>query len=260
MSDLRNPASGEQRDSRSRDNNASDLLNLVFRFRHLLHILVLGGAFAISWATRHSGGMQRVWLTLPEAVSAHLKISLGSAITALTTIAMLLAVAAAALRTWGTAYLGREVVFGSNLNEGQIITSGPYRYLRNPLYVGTMLHTLALTVLMTWVGAIFAIAAMAALQLALIAAEKRYYEKQLGSPYFPENRRVPTQSPTPNPDIRPRWAQALAGEIYMWGVAVSFAAFGFSYNALLVWQGVLVSFGLSIVVRGLTKKQSPRSV
>ncbi|GAC1360576.1 MAG: hypothetical protein NVSMB3_08520 [Acidobacteriaceae bacterium] len=40
-------------------------------------------------------------------------------------------------------------------------------------------------------------------------------------------------------------------EIYMWGVAGSFLVLGAKYNAVLVIQGVVVAFGLSILVRGV---------
>jgi hypothetical protein len=40
----------------------------------------------------------------------------------------------------------------------------------------------------------------------------------------------------------------------MWGVFVSFAALGWRYNSLLIMQGVLVSLGLSLVVRAILPK------
>jgi hypothetical protein len=40
-------------------------------------------------------------------------------------------------------------------------------------------------------------------------------------------------------------------EVYLWGVAISFGALGWMYNAVLILQGVLVSLGVSLVVRAL---------
>ena len=239
---------------------STDALTLIFRFRYWLHLLILGGAFAISAASSRGPGAQRVWLSLPEFVAAHFRIDLGSAIIALTILATVLAIAAAALRTWGTAYLGREIVFSPDLNEERLVVSGPYRYLRNPLYLGTLLHTLALSVLMSWVGAAFAVIAMVALQIALIASEERYLLRRAAPAYIAYRKAVPRVLPKlsavgRNASLRPQWGQAIVAEIYMWGVAVSFAMFGFTYNAMLIGQGVLVSFGLSVVVRGLTGKR-----
>jgi hypothetical protein len=47
---------------------------------------------------------------------------------------------------------------------------------------------------------------------------------------------------------------AFFSEIYMWGVVVSFVAFGWKYNAFLIIQGVVVSLGLSLVARAFVPK------
>jgi hypothetical protein len=53
---------------------------------------------------------------------------------------------------------------------------------------------------------------------------------------------------------------AVLSEIYMWGVAVSFAALGWRYNAALVTQGVLVSLGVALVARAFVPKAEVREV
>ena len=45
------------------------------------------------------------------------------------------------------------------------------------------------------------------------------------------------------------WGQAVVGEIYMWAVAVCFAALGWKYNALLLIQGVIVSVGIGMLAK-----------
>jgi hypothetical protein len=42
----------------------------------------------------------------------------------------------------------------------------------------------------------------------------------------------------------------------MWGVVVAFAAFGWRYNSILITQAVLISLGISLVVRALIPKRS----
>jgi hypothetical protein len=42
----------------------------------------------------------------------------------------------------------------------------------------------------------------------------------------------------------------------MWGVAVTFAALGWRYDAHLLIQGVLVSLGASLVVKGMAKPRT----
>lgn len=245
--------------SLTREALSSRLLKMAFRFRLWLHVLIYVGAFAITWLVPHGTAVQRVWLTLPEAASAHLPISLHSAIVTTTGLATLLACFGALLRTWGGAYLGEGVVFDPQAQSHDFAVSGPFRHVRNPLYLGTMLHTLALCLLMSWEGAVFAILAIAALQMALILSEERFLTSRLGSVYGDYAREVPRLAPrvsgvAARGSIKANWTRAFANEIYMWGTAISFAVFGSTYNAFLILQGVMVSFGLSIVVRGLMGK------
>ncbi len=85
--------------------------------------------------------------------------------------AIVLALAAALVRTWGAAYLGATVVKDPAMRAGALVAAGPYRYVRNPLYLGIGLHTLAIAILMPTSGAVFAIVAMVLFDLRLIGAE-----------------------------------------------------------------------------------------
>ena len=177
----------------------------------------------------------------------------------------MLAVAGAALRTWGSAYLGANVVQSRAMHTAQaeaasgILQDGPFRYMRNPLYLGTFLHTLALALLMPRSGAIFTVVAIGLMQVRLILAEEAFLSAKLGDRYAAYCALVPRIVPSLKARVAaggltPRWGQALLGEIYMWGVAGSFAAVGWRYNAALLIQCVLVSLGVSIVARAVTTK------
>jgi hypothetical protein len=45
------------------------------------------------------------------------------------------------------------------------------------------------------------------------------------------------------------------GAIYYWGVAISFAALGWRYNAFLIIQGVVISLGVSLIARVFIPKR-----
>ena len=237
----------------------SDVLNMVFRYRYWIHGLIYGLAFLLSWAVPGRKA-ERVWLVLPELISRYLAVGLQSAIIGVTAGAVLLALAGAWLRTWGTAYLGAGVVSDPKLRGQGISSSGPYRYVRNPLYLGTILHTLALCLLMSWVGAAFAVLAITLLQVLLIRSEERFLSTTLGAAYRVYVQKVPRIVPRLTPvaaekGSRGLWLQAALSEIYMWGTAVSLAVLGWQYNAVLVLQGILVSLGLSILVRGFRPRE-----
>ena len=74
---------------------------------------------------------------------------------------------------------------------GGVVADGPYRYMRNPLYLGTMLHTLAVALLMPLSGALFAVVAIAIEQMRLIGGEEAFLEGKLGERYLAYKQAVP---------------------------------------------------------------------
>jgi len=137
-----------------------------------------------------------------------------------------------------------------------LVAEGPYRFVRNPLYLGLWLTAMALSLLMPPSGAFFALASLALFQMRLIFAEEAYLSSQLGQAYADYCARVPRLLPALRPRVpasgaRPHWGQAALAEIFLWGTAVSFAAVGWQYNAHLLIQCVLVSLGAALIVRGI---------
>ena len=241
---------------------------LLFRVRYSLHFVLFLLGFTAPWNyllhLDPRGPNAHVWGILAANLAMTGALSLLAAFNLLLSVAIALAFAGAALRTWGTAYLGAEVVKDSAMHQatgelGGILTDGPFRHLRNPLYVGTFLHTLALALLMPRSGAIFTIVAIGVLQLVLIRGEETFLARTLGAAYHAYTRLVPRLWPRLRAKIAPsnrvpRWRQAFPGEIYFWGVALSYAALGWRYNADLLIRCVLVSVGLSIVCRAFVPR------
>jgi protein-S-isoprenylcysteine O-methyltransferase Ste14 len=250
-------------------NNVS---NFVFRVRYALHFVIFLLGFTAPW---------NLLLHLdPVGINAHAwgllaqnlhNLGLGSYLDetrAFLLAGIVLACAGALLRTWGAAYLGSNIVKSDTFHASAdtavsdgILKDGPFAHLRNPLYVGTFLHTLALSLLMPPTGALFAIAAIAGLQSWLIAAEETFLRQTLGTPYLAYCALVPSIVPSlrariPASGSRPRWPQAILGETYFWGVALALALGGWFYNPALLTQCVVVSVGVSLVARAFVGQQA----
>jgi len=75
---------------------------------------------------------------MPERTALHIVFGLSA----------LIMLAAALVRAWGSAYLGREVVHDHGVHSKVLKADGPYRHVRNPLYLGN--------VLMSWAMGLFA--------------------------------------------------------------------------------------------------------
>jgi protein-S-isoprenylcysteine O-methyltransferase Ste14 len=232
-----------------------------FRLRFLICIAIYVLGFTAPWNhLLHLDAGRTAWLSLAAWPAHNQWFTFTATTVTLLAISILCALAAALLRTWASACLGPTVVQAHTMQGDTVVASGPFRYLRNPLYLGTFIHTFALALLMPPTGAIFCILAIGLFQLRLIAAEEAFLTAKLGDPYRAYRARVPRLFPafTPRVPASPtpaKWPAAFLAEIYIWGVVASFAILGWRYNAFLIIQGIIVSFGLSLVARAFIPKR-----
>lgn len=239
------------------------LSETLFRWRRWVLFLIFLLGF---WAPLdRMGGVHpgTTWLFLAGALARYRVLSIAYASITVMAVAILFALLAALLRTWGAAYLGMGVVLDRALHGEQVVADGPFRYVRNPLYLGLWLHSFALAILMPPGGALFTIVAITLLVVVLVHAEEQSLAATSGEAYFSYMRRVPRFIPSlfprvPSGEQHARWGQAFLGEIYMWGVAVGYAVFARRYNVTLLEQCVLISLGVSIVLRGILRPAAPQ--
>ncbi len=95
------------------------------------------------------------------------------------------------LRVWGVAYLGYGVVHHGDMQGRAVTAAGPYRYMRNPLYVGGWFMILAISLLMPPSGALFTMVLLTIHFLRLILGEEAFLAAKLGEPYREYLRAVP---------------------------------------------------------------------
>ena len=236
-----------------------------FRFRYLIHTIVYVLGFTTPWNKWLHLDTNPTWRLLVAWCVRQLRLNFGVASIAVLVLGILFALVAAWLRTRGAAYLGSGVVKDSSMHGDTIVAAGPYRYMRNPLYLGTFLHTLALALLMQPSGALFSIVVIGLVQLRLIGGEEAFLSAKLGEPYRAYCAAVPRIVPSLRPRVpestaKPSWGLGFLGEIYMWGVVVAFvvflvaaAAYG-KYETFLIIQGVVVALGVSLVARAFVPK------
>ena len=233
---------------------------LEFRFRFLILSAIYFLGFVAPWNFWLHLDSIRTWQLLASWPARSGWLSFSAATIVVLLVGIVCALIGAFLRTWGTAYLSPSVVQNSALHGEGIIEAGPFRYVRNPLYLGNFIHTFALALLMPPSGAIFCILAIGIFQLRLIAAEESFLTAKLGEPYTAYRAKVPRLVPAltrrvPASTMQPKWPLAFLGEIYMWGVVLSFAILGWRYNSILLIKGVLISLGLSLIVRAFPPRR-----
>jgi len=230
------------------------------RFWIILAIYVLGFTAPWNFALHLDGAgpNTHVWGRLAVLLSKGGMLSIGTAFQLVLAAGILFLAAGTCLRTWGAAYLGSDVVRGKDLHGDRVVAEGPYRYVRNPLYLGSWLSAIALALLMPASGALFALLLMTAFLIRLTLGEEAFLRAKLGEPYETYCAKVPRLLPAlrasvpgahaPGTDAPPHWMRAVLGETFMWGMTASFAVLGWQYNALLLTQCVLVWLGVSLVL------------
>lgn len=90
----------------------------------------------------------------------------------------------------GTAIWGRRTMqaAGTNINPAlpakAIVTSGPFRFSRNPLYLSLSLIYLGLTLAFnTWWGIVVLLPLLAVMHRGVVLREERYLEQKFGDSY-----------------------------------------------------------------------------
>ncbi len=192
------------------------------------------------------------WLALELARSGLLSFTVATPVVIL--LAALIAAKAAITRLWGTAYLGAGIVNHKQMQAGLVMAAGPYRYVRNPLYLGSWMMVIAMAFIMPLSGAIFAITLVTVFLFRLILGEEAFLAARLGEPYLAYKRAVPRLIPRvrttlPHASFHPDWFRAIVAELNPIGIFLIFAVLSWKYNNWLMVKAVIVSFGISLVAR-----------
>lgn len=163
----------------------------------------------------------------------------------------------AALRTWGAAYLRTSIVHDTAQHSEALVADGPFRYTRNPLYLGNLPMAGGIGVLASLSGFIFLVLTNWIFVYRLIFREEEALLQTQGESYRAYCRSVPRFWPSLKPRLpasgrRPQWGQAFAGETFVWlfGIAelaialtlrpeIGYALFGLGFVAhFIISRGI----------------------
>ncbi|HVW77543.1 MAG TPA: isoprenylcysteine carboxylmethyltransferase family protein [Alloacidobacterium sp.] len=234
-----------------------------FRFRMAIMFAIYCLGFWAPWA-RYNGSVSTVWLELSGALASAHWLSLENATILVTVLAILFALKGTIFRVWGTAYLGANVMQGKSMQGHSVVAAGPYRYVRNPLYVGSFLMGIAVSILMPPSGAVFFLAAQAIFFFRLILGEEAYLTAQQGEGYLAYKQKVPRllrslRARVPASAASPHWLASALAESYYIGLTACFLVLAWRYNAYLLMRCVIICFGASLVLRAFVPREEKGS-
>jgi protein-S-isoprenylcysteine O-methyltransferase Ste14 len=217
-----------------------------FRNRFWIFGLIFGAGFWL-YALDHVNSVQYLIKLSVGENSPHADLLARCALA----FAALLTLLTALLRTWATSYLRADVMQDHDLRAEKLVASGPYRHVRNPLYLGNILLGFGMGFLASRVGFVVIVAGNLIFCLRLIGLEESNLQKEQGESYFEFCRRVPRLWPSlharlPDSGLKPHWKQAFLGELFMWGFFAAVTAFAVTLNLKAFWITMAVSLVLYI--------------
>jgi protein-S-isoprenylcysteine O-methyltransferase Ste14 len=218
--------------------------NWEFKHRALIFGLIIGIAFSLyNLDSQNVTALFAHWLEtktgLDEGRLTHLLLA----------IAACVLIAAALIRTWASSYLHADVVYASEVKSETLVADGPYRRVRNPLYLANVLMAFGFGALMSRSGWLVVVAAMLVFCYRLILREESELRESQGESYDRYSQVVPRLWPSLQPRIaaaarQARWAVGFQAEGWYWGFAVAVVAFAITLNVTLMLAIIGASMAL----------------
>jgi len=144
------------------------------------------------------------------------------------------------IRIWSLGFMEKK--------EAKLATSGPYAFVRNPLYIGNFFLGLGVIVITAnWIMTLVFLIGFFAIYLGTIRHEEEALRKLLGKPYEEYCKNVPALFPRLTPYVAPEktsfdWKRAFKHHEYVTLLGVALALCGIHlYDELLIEKDTVVS-------------------
>jgi protein-S-isoprenylcysteine O-methyltransferase Ste14 len=167
----------------------------------------------------------------------------------------------ALIRTWATAYLKTEVVHDMAQHSEGLVADGPYRYVRNPLYLANLPLAAGIGTMASPAGWVFMVLGMWFFMYRLIFREEDGLLHTQGESYRAYLKAVPRFWPALTPRVpsgggQARWGQAIAGEMFIWLMGVAVLCFAVTLSLKLAGIVLGASFAVYFIAVYLVKKRA----
>jgi protein-S-isoprenylcysteine O-methyltransferase Ste14 len=210
--------------------------NFEFRYRFYIICVIFWIGFGC-YRIDHQNAAQSVliFLGFQSKFALQLFLAFGAVVVAL----------GAAIRTWASAYIHADVVHDMDLHSDRLVADGPYRYVRNPLYLGVLLLAAGMGLMASRLGWFVLVAANCVFYLRLTLREEVVLAAAQGESYLAYKRAVPRFIPSFTPRLpssgrTPRWGQAFLGESFVWAFALVTLLFSIAPSGRHTWELVWV--------------------
>ena len=218
-----------------------------FEFRH--RFWIISGIFYLGFSC-YLWDRGNVSVALARLILGGLHSPLANRwIRAILAMGVLIVTLAALVRSWAEAYLHSSVVHDSRLHSDRLVADGPYRRVRNPLYLGNILLAVGLGLMASRTGFLVLVVATVPFVYRLILREEASLLESQGDGYRRYFKAVPRLWPFVRPRVpvgggRPNWVDGCAGETFMWSFAIGMAVFDVTLRLTHFW--IIMGAGFAV--------------
>jgi len=186
----------------------------------------------------------------------------GHWITGLFALATAIVTTGAFIRSWAESYLHSSIVHDAALHSEHLVADGPYRRVRNPLYLGNLFLAVGFGFLASRSGFVVISLGMLLFVYRLILREEATLLQSQGESYRRYLLAVPRLLPSlrarvPAAGARPNWLDGFSGEIFMWGCALALAVFTCTRSLSDFWIVFGAGFGIYFLQAYLRSRRKP---
>jgi protein-S-isoprenylcysteine O-methyltransferase Ste14 len=235
-----------------------------FEFRN--RVWFIAGIFAVAFMfyrfdpVNVSVALSRMIVAVGKQGNPH---SIGACVRGFFAFGALLVISGALVRSWAEAYLHSSIVHDRDLHSGRLVADGPYRHLRNPLYLGTVLLAAGIGFLASRMGIIVLVGGMTLFTCRLILREEANLLAFQGESYRRYFQSVPRWLPSLTPKVpaaggQPNWIDAFTGELFMWGCAAGMTLLAATENMHYFWTSLGIGFSIYFL-QAVMRKKPPAS-
>ncbi len=170
-----------------------------------------------------------------------------------------------AIRAWGTSYLRTAVMHDKRVHAERLLADGPFRYVRNPLYLGNVIAGAGIGMLASRTGFLVLVFGLLIFCLRLISHEEKELSAAQGESYRAYCKAVPRFIPSlwprvPSAGNPPHWLDGFLGEFWWFSFGAGGVALAFTFqlaHPMRVYWGV--TFGMIALGMALRRTLLPPS-
>ncbi len=157
------------------------------------------------------------------AYGKYLPVAGGSA--ALVAVAAFCAALCYVLRVWGSSYLHAGIVWNADARSDTLLIAGPFRYVRNPLYLGNVFLAIGVGLMAPIAGCLLIVVANVIFTTALARHEEAILEAAYGERFRTYAAQVPALIPRLIPvaaqgNAQPSLVQGLLSEVFTGAILI----------------------------------------